>query len=250
MNERDVAKGFSSHWEESFPLLSPNFITAFNEAYVQPIIDTRGVVKPVRFGGNPHNADLLAEFSFALAAAAHKVSVSVRSLSADEKASRRAFTAALDKIRARRTGGSVLPSDLSGRETREALRIARVYERFLDSRPANEAIEFSPRLAGASVLGNCRADLSVGRTLYEVKTVNRNFHSVDLRQLIVYFALEAVGGTDRWQYGGLFNPRLGVFCRFSIDWLIVRLSGGRPPRLVLWDFMAALARDVVLDSRF
>jgi hypothetical protein len=250
MNERDVAKGFASHWGEFFPMLSANFINAFNEAYPQPIFGTKGIVRSIPFRGDPHHADLVAEFSFALAAAAHTAGIPVKVLTSDDEAKERALVAAIENIRAHRGGGALPLLELNRSEQLESIKIARVYESFLALWPTSEVVEFSPQLAGFGVLGSCQADLSVGQTLYEVKTVSRNFHSRDLRQLIVYLALGAASGVERWKYGGLLNPREGVFCRFSVDWLIARLSGGQPPRLVLEDFLQALSRDVVLDRRF
>jgi hypothetical protein len=83
-----------------------------------------------------------------------------------------------------------------------------------------------------------------------VKTVSRPFQSRDLRQLLVYLALQSATGESRWDYGGLLNPRLSLFCTFSVDWLVTRLSGGRPPKVVFTDFVQALARDFVHDRRF
>jgi hypothetical protein len=250
MNERDVAKGFPSLWEEFFPMLSANFINAFNGAYVQPILGAKGIVSPIPFGGNPHHADLLAEFSFALAARAHQTGGSMKSSAADEHAKEKALAAAVDKIRAHRNDASLPDLELSLAEQLEGVKIARVYESFLGLWPTSERVNFSPSLPGAGVLKSCQADLAIGQTLYEVKTVTRNFHSRDLRQLIVYLALEAASGAERWHYGGLLNPRQCVFCHFSVDWLIARLSGGRPPRLVLKEFLQKLSRDIVLDQRF
>lgn len=231
-------------------MLSANFITAFNEAYAHPILGAKGIVSAIPFEGNPHHSDLLAEFSFALAARARLERVSAKSLAGESEAKGEALATAIGKIRAHRSEQASADLDLSKSEQLEGIKIAGVYESFLGLWPASEDVNFSPKLQGTGVFASCQADLSVGQTLYEVKTVSRNFHSRDLRQLIVYLALEATGGTKRWQYGGLFNPREGTYCRFSIDWLIGRLSGGRPPRLVLEDFLQALSRDVVLDQRF
>jgi hypothetical protein len=138
---------------------------------------------------------------------------------------------------------------LNPKEQQEGIRLAAVYEQFLKLWPS-ESVTFSPEVQGNGILASCFADLSVGMTLYEVKTVSRHFQSRDLRQLLVYLALESATGSSRWQYGGLLNPRLGVFCSFSVDWLVRRLSGGRPSKLVFSDFIQALTRDVVQDRRF
>ena len=70
------------------------------------------------------------------------------------------------------------------------------------------------------MLSSCFADLAVGSTLFEVKTVSRTFESRDLRQLLVYLALQSATGEPRWDYGGLLKPRFSCVCTFSVDWLV------------------------------
>lgn len=250
MNEREVAKGFSAIWAEFFPMLSPNFIIAFNAAYVQPILGPNGIIPPVPYSARTQHADVLAEFGFRLAAAAHAAGISVKIAAAEDVLVREARGEALKRIHDLRSNVSLIAVEPDDVEREEAVRLATVYEHFIKLWPADDEVCFLPRLLGYGVLNSCHADLSIGRTLYEVKTVGRKFQSRDLRQLLVYLALQTATGESRWNYGGLLNPRMGVHCKFSIDWLVTRLSGGRPPKLVLMDFIEALARDAVLDRRF
>jgi hypothetical protein len=251
MNERDVAKGFSALWFEFFPMLSPTFIIAFNEAYVRPILGREGIVPRVApQAAGIHHSDLLAEFGFRFAAAAHQAGIPVMVAAGEESIRNAANLAAGRRIGELRMHPPADALHLTGSEQEEGIRLAAVYEEFLTLWPTSELVTYSPHLLGSGVLNSCFADLAVGRTLFEVKTVTRHFQSRDLRQLLIYFALQAMTEDKRWEYGGLLNPRLGVFCTFSIDWLVMRLSGGRPPKLVLSDFMRALSRDSVLDRRF
>jgi hypothetical protein len=250
MNEREVAKGFSALWAEFFPMLSPNFIIAFNRAYVHPILGQDGVISPIQCGMQTHHADVLAEFAFRLAAAAHGVGISVKAAAAADSILKQARDQAASRVQDLREIGAPESLELNDLELEEGIRLASVYEQFLRLWPADEEVAFSPHVLGCGVLNSCQADLSIGGTLYEVKTVSRKFQSRDLRQLLVYFGLQAATGEPRWRYGGLLNPRAGLFCQFSIDWLVTRLSGGRPTRMVLMDFIGALSRDAVLDRRF
>jgi hypothetical protein len=249
MNERDIANGFSAVWSEFFPMLSPTFIVAFNEGFVRPIFGSSGIVQPVSSTVRTQRPDVLAEFGFRLASAAFHAGVSVKTAASDNSILDAADSAAAKRIREFRPE---LPLDelrLNRSEQQEGVRLAAVYEEFLKLWPT-EATTFSPVVRGNGLLSTCFADLSVGRTLYEVKTVARPFHSRDLRQLLVYLALHSAAGERRWDYGGLLNPRLSLYCTFSVDWLVTRLSGGRPPKLVFSDFVQALNRDFVVDRRF
>lgn len=250
MNERDFAKGFSEMWGNHFPLLTPNFVQVFNEAYVRRITDSSGVVALVPLGANTHQADAVAEFAFRLAAEAYAVGISIEHAAGDPQLAERAMSEALLAVRGQRGELAPVVHGLSEAEQSEGVALARIYERFIGLWPANAAVEFSPPIAGANIVASCRADLSIGTALYEIKTVSRNFQSRDIRQLLIYLALQAATGDRRWLYGGLFNPRAGVFCRFSVDWLVERLSGGRPPLDVLVGFVLALSRDAEIETRF
>jgi hypothetical protein len=249
MNERDIANGFSAVWSEFFPMLSPTFIVAFNDAFVHPILGSAGIVQAVPSKAKTVRPDVLAEFGFRLASAAFEAGISVKAAARDKSVLDAADAAASKRIREFRPNLRLEELRLNKPEQQEGARLAAVYEEFLKLWPT-ESATFSPLIRGNGLLSSCFADLSVGSTLFEIKTVVRPFHSRDLRQLLVYLALQSATGERRWDYGGLFNPRLSVFCTFNIDWLVTRLSGGRPPKLVFADFVQALARDFVLDSRF
>jgi hypothetical protein len=95
------------------------------------------------------------------------------------------------------------------------------------------------------------ADLSIGKTLFEVKTVERNIASKDLRQLLVYLALQSATGEKRWSQGGFFNPRRGLVYEFSIDKIIPLISGGRLASEVFQDMVQFFGtRDIQIDSAF
>ena len=249
MNEREIANGFSAVWSEHFPMLSPTFIVAFNQAFVRPILGKDGIVSAVSSKAKTAHPDVLAEFSFRIAASALQTGTSVKTVSKNPVVTETANAAAANRIRDFRSGLALADLRLSPKEQQEGFRLASVYEQFLELWPS-EVVTFSPEIKGNGLLNTCFADLAVGETLYEVKTVSRHFQSRDLRQLLVYLALQSASGVPRWEYGGLLNPRLGLFCSFSVDWLVTRLSGGRPPKLVFMDFIQALTRDVVHDRQF
>lgn len=249
MNEREIANGFSAVWSEHFPMLSPTFIVAFNEAFVRPILGSNGIVQPVSSKVKTLRPDVLAEFGFRLASAASQAGKSVRVAATDDLVLDAANSAAAKRIREFRPGLPLEELRLDLQEQQEGVRLAAVYEEFVRLWPS-ETVTFSPMVPGNGILNPCFADLAVGRTLFEVKTVSRSFQSRDLRQLLVYLALQSATGQPRWDYGGLLNPRLSLFCTFSVDWLVTRLSGGRSPKMVFTDFVQALARDFVHDRHF
>ena len=76
----------------------------------------------------------------------------------------------------------------------------------------------------------------VGRTLYELKAGARPFHLEDLRQLIVYAALEKAGGKGAITKFGLLNPRMGLAITFDPDEVLL-MTAGRPAADVYTDLV-------------
>jgi hypothetical protein len=249
MNEREIASGFSGAWAEHFPMLSPTFIIAFNEAFVRPIFGRNGIVQPVENQDGTSYPDVLAEFAFQLAAIAFDKKVPVRAVAADPSELANANLVAAERVRRFRPNLTLDELRIAESGQNEGARLASAYEEFHSLWPSERAT-FLPEIRGNGVLSSCFADLSIGKSLFEVKTVSRPFQSKDLRQLLVYLALQSATGERRWEDGGLFNPRRGVYAHFSIDWLVTRLSGGRPTKIVFSEFLQSCNRDVVLDRHF
>lgn len=249
ISERTISKGFSALWGELFPLLTANFMRVFNRAYVVRLTDFSGsACRPIPLGAELDHPDLVAELSFHIARISHEQRLSVDEVF-DTPASRNEAIAASQRIIALYEGAKPTQTvSLSDVEQEEAKYLGHNYVKFL--RNEEGEIEFSPEIPGAGVLGPCQGDLSVGSTLFEIKTVHRNFQSKDLKQLILYLALQAATGDRRWLYGGLFNPRQAVSCRFEVNPFVGRLSGGRAPLEVFNDLVNGISRDALNDSVF
>jgi len=81
--------------------------------------------------------------------------------------------------------------------------------------------------------------------------VKRNLAGKDIRQLLVYLALQAAAGNRRWPRAGFFNPRKAEYHEFDVDTFIAQISGGRSASEVysdLVDFVSS--RGVEIDAAF
>ena len=108
-------------------------------------------------------------------------------------------------------------------------------------------LEQGVSIPGAGTLAHCEADLAVGHELVEIKTVSRSFRPHDLRQLLVYLALDGGRNEPRWTKGCLLNPRRAVWADFDVDWMVRRLSG-RPAVDALRDLVDAFASTVEVET--
>ena len=249
INERIVSKGFPALWGEVLPLLTANFMRVFNKSYVVRISDSSGAMyRPIPLVKEVDNPDLVAELSFHIARISHEQKLPVEEVF-DTPALRSEAIKASQRIITLYEGVKpslvASPSDV---EQEQAKYVAGNYGVLV--REEDVKVEFSPKIPGAGVLGQCQGDLSVGATLYEIKTVHRNFRSSDLKQVILYLGLQAITGNRRWIYGGLFNPRRAVSCRFEVDPFVGLVSGGRDPLEVFNDLVNGISRDVLDDSVF
>lgn len=241
ISERDISEKFSAIWKQHFPLLTPNFIRVFNDSQIT-VINTNQIiaVDEVRYDLVSETAFNLSEFSFL-----NKITP----LEAfTEKEQIRIIQETAKSIW---KSGNYSENDLTISETekQEIISIADNILEFIQKLGGQDVL-FKPKLKGYSFIPDIYADISIGDTLFEIKTVNRNFKSSDLKQLLIYIALRQVSDKENWKFAGLYNPRKGVYCKFNIKSLVYNLTGGKTPNEAFENLLSGLNRDVEIDSRF
>lgn len=241
ISERDISEKFSVIWKQNFPLLTPNFIRVFNDTQIIAI-NTKQVfaVDEVRY-------DLVAETAFNLSELAFLNKVTALE-AFTEKVQRKIIE---ETARSIRKSGKYSENDLiiSDIEKQEIISIADNTLEFIEKLGGQDVL-FKPKLKGYSFIPDLYADISIEDSLFEIKTVNRNFKSSDLKQLFIYIALRQVSENHNWKYAGLYNPRKGAYCKFNIKSLIYNLTGGKTPNEAFENLLNGLNREVELDSRF
>lgn len=82
----------------------------------------------------------------------------------------------------------------------------RLFEEYRNNNPLVE-----PEFSGCGSIANCTSDIYVDQTLVEVKSGDRKFASSDLRQLLIYCALNWASVNPRTiNWIELYNPRMGL----------------------------------------
>ena len=84
---------------------------------------------------------------------------------------------------------------------------------------------FSPSFSGCGFIENSIGDVIAGITLFEIKAAGRFFRSVDLRQLLVYSALNKMCSKFEFRNIGVYNPRLGICFEISLAEICFEVSG-------------------------
>ncbi|WPO43337.1 hypothetical protein [Tardiphaga sp. 42S5] len=114
------------------------------------------------------------------------------------------------------------PNPVEMDDVNEQLRRFRSFFRILgEGRP----IETKPQFSGCGIIDSCEGDVYFDGQLFEIKAGDRNIRSVDLRQLLVYSALNFAEKKRKIERVGLFNPRIGTYFSSTIEELCIEISG-------------------------
>jgi hypothetical protein len=251
ISERAFAHSFDSFWKELLPFLNPSFVSIFNVAYEHRLTSEDAELEPLPISEGIESPDLVAEFAFRLARAAHQNGVALKQehlpasfISEAEKEALKLILQYENKISAGSKGLSTI-------EQNEGLQLARRYQPFYEFFPPGSSIEFCPQFPGAGFLDSCEGDLGISSCLVEVKTTTKRPSGKDLRQLLVYLALSSKSGRRHWKEIGIFNPRRGTLHRVEIEPFVLRISGGRPSSDVFEDLISFTeSNEPVFDRRF
>jgi hypothetical protein len=103
--------------------------------------------------------------------------------------------------------------------------LARRITDFVTTHAVGKAVEIYPSFAGCGVVQPAQGDILIGCDLYEVKAVDRTFRAIDVRQLLVYGALDFAKPPRRLRRVGLLNPFQGVWEIWAVDELCVTIGG-------------------------
>ena len=101
---------------------------------------------------------------------------------------------------------------------------------FFERELATELV-YQPTFRGCGIISDSFGDIIAGRTLYEIKTGDRPYRSVDLRQTLVYAALNYAARAYTITHLAILNPRLGTYLCFEVDNLTDQLAGKSSPQL-------------------
>lgn len=118
--------------------------------------------------------------------------------------------------------GNLISTDLSAEENSIIISMAdRIYNQY----HTKEGLVISPLFKGCGMLFSSYGDVIYENTLVEIKAGDRNFKSIDLRQLYTYMALEYASTKRIFNHVELYNPRLGYLWREDIDTVSNSISG-------------------------
>jgi hypothetical protein len=229
ISDRKMAQSFSAFWQELTPL---------GDAYIRAInLQKDRLGTPLKSELPGDRRGLVNELSFRL----FRYSVEM-GRSPDANAVRviedsvRIFIQRLPRM-----GKDV--GNLNEMEREEASALAERMFAAFGADDADHSLLIGPRFKGCGRLLACEGDVLQKTILWEVKAGERDFRVADLRQLLVYCALNDVGGDHQIESIGVYNPRSAVCFRESIPTVCERIAG-RPPGDLFFEIQQFLCSDV------
>ena len=207
------ASSFATHhnafWADHAPT-SEHFVRRINLAYAERW--SVPLLKPKR----PIRAALVAELAFSRwSAKMDKVDATVVDVLAYEETVRRLLPLIEDP--------AILKKPITSLEAKESVLLEAELHSFFSSRSGQTLAR--PVFFGCGYIDESEGDILSGSSLFEVKSVDRPFRSVDIRQLITYCALNHSSQQYRVDSIGVFNPRRGTYFEIRVDEVAQEISG-------------------------
>ena len=117
----------------------------------------------------------------------------------------------------------VLEREISAAEQKQLSHLERNLTTFFRGRVGSLSVR--PVFAGCGYVDASEGDVISGACLFEVKAVDRQFRSVDIRQLITYCALNYQSKQFQIDSIGIFNPRRGLYFEDTVEGVAREISG-------------------------
>lgn len=208
------SSSYNAFWNEHVPAC---------ESFIR-YVNVHGVIKYVNgiFSDEKlRRPQFIAEYAFSVFS--QRVSAGLRKSSVGEAdLAKKAYEETIKRISSYGNKAN-LRRRLSKYEIYELFEIDQNLQAFFDFK--FDGILTRPLFKGCGYIDQSEGDLIHNKTLYEIKTVDRSFRGVDIKQLITYAALNFSSQQFDIDSIGIINPRRGVFCRYSIDSVCSELSG-------------------------
>lgn len=220
ISEKKLAVVFTSLWKEITPL-AERFVRRQNLQMTRFDLPMHSDVSASMRG-------VSSELGFRLFCSAKANKVESRQLDNDTVSELARQTVAY--IRRFRQFNRVEVSDPDQNAIQDAeMLAARLCKFFSDSRGP---LILRPQFAGVGALDACEGDVLAGETLFEVKSADRSLRVIDIRQLLIYCAINFASKNYTIRNIGIFNPRSGLFFVQPLSDIVREVSGGSVPDIL------------------
>ena len=226
ISEVTLAKKFTSFWNELLPNAN-NFVRLINGGLIVSCYE------PLECTERKENISLINVLSFKIFKSVIDNEISygaaTESILKSEYFDKSLAKSLIELERFSKINNFLLP--LNENELKEILLLYKqIYVRYREN---ISSIEVSPVFQGCGFINQSEGDIYFAETLVELKSGERKFSVVDIRQVLVYFTLNhySTKGKRKIEYIELFNPRMGIAFKSSIKDLSENLCSLSPEDL-------------------
>lgn len=219
ISEVTFSKKFTAFWNQILPN-SKNYIRLINAGLIERVYE------PLTPAKRKNNVALINVLSFELIKA-----VATRKLSIDEVSKplffkSAEFTSIFDSsmmFLSRFTYGNDVELPLDVDEYNEILVLYKaIYTRYVAN---SKMVQIEPVFSGCGFINQANGDIACDKTLIELKSGERNFSVMDLRQILTYCALNHFMDSPLLiEKIEIFNPRMGIAYSEDIESFCQNLS--------------------------
>jgi len=212
ITEKQFALGYSGFWSGLLPML---------ERHIREVnLQVQRFAPPFASRTAPSAHGLINELAFRVFVASARSRTAPAELTPDALAA--SIDGATSHIRHMRQLSRTPIADPTSPQLLEATALA---ERHLLFFERERTLTMLPVFPGCGWVMECAGDVLSGSTLFEVKAGQRGFRSLDVRQTLVYCALNFAAKTYDISTVCLVNPRTGLFAEESLEDLCRAVSG-------------------------
>lgn len=216
ISEKFFISSFYSFWQELLPT---------GEAYLRSInMSSLHFNRPLESNTEPKRRAIINEIGFLLYKFSIKSQTSINKIYNSnelENISRQS----MQLVKNFQGTGDTELSFPTQEEQSEGLKIAKRIDEYLQEHEKNRLVLPSPYFSGCGFLDGCSGDLLVGNTIYEVKSGDRAFRLIDVKQILVYIALNFIENKYIIENTGFINPRVGTYYRVNLSEFSIASSG-------------------------
>jgi hypothetical protein len=217
ISEKVFISSFNSFWQDLIPT---------GEAFVRAInLGTHHFDVPLRSSVESNRRGMVNEFGFRLLEVSITSNTSIEDAYRSKELLGKIAQHAINLASRYQNPTDEKIAPLGQDELVEGLGIAKRLRMFFQGNEPDIPLTPSPRFLGCGFIDDCIGDLLVESTLYEVKSGDRTFRLLDVRQILVYLALNYVSHTYRIGNIGFVNPRTGSFYKLGVSDFALAASG-------------------------
>jgi hypothetical protein len=228
ISERTFATSFHDFWQDLLPILTPSYVQHLNLNSETKIFQGLGKALPeVTSKISSQSPSMISEFAYHLFSASLAKGISTLDGYQDDEILDFAKSQATNLISLYEGREANTYNPLNQDELTEGYELSLRYEAFVYKTIAPRNITMPLSIRGAGFLNECNADMLLDDYLVEVKTVKRKVMAKDIRQLVIYLALNYASGNGILECSGFLNPRRSTYLKFNSTKLLKQISGGK-----------------------